>query len=79
MKVDVNKKEGAATTTGHPGTKSPSIDYNNYFANAQKVTISVPDNYDGEEGAASENYYSAEVLNLHFNPNAKTRFGPYLF
>ena len=76
MDTNSSKKEGAGTgTTSRTGQKSPSIDYNNYFANAQQVQIAVPDNFDGEEGAASENYYAAEVLNLHFNPNSRTRFG----
>jgi len=63
-------KEGNLPTSA----SSPDIDYNNYFANAQKI-VSVPDDYDGDGDAAGDNYYAAEVLNLKFNPNAKTRFG----
>ena len=70
------KEEKKSTKEGNVPTSasSPDIDYNNYFANAQKI-VSVPDDYEGDEGAAGDNYYSAEVLNLKFNPNAKTRFG----
>jgi len=64
-------KEGGAGTTS---VMTPVIDYNNYFANAQKV-CSIPDDFEGDSSAAMENYYSAEVLNLNFNPNAKSRFG----
>eukprot|EP01083_Nonionella_stella_P207731 754336_1 len=77
IKIEVNNKknENAESKEGNQTTTSPDIDYNNYFANAQKV-MSVADNFDGEEGnALIENYYSAEVLNLKFNPNAKTRYG----
>ena len=77
--MKINTKEGAGNTTTKPprGTQSPSIDYNNYFANAQQVQIAVIDDQYGEEGAGAnaDNYYAAEVLNLHFNPNSKTRFG----
>jgi len=77
ISVDEDAKEGQ-TPAQTTGTKSPSIDYHNYFANTQKVNIAVsavPDNFDGEGGAALENYYAAEVLNLKFNPNAKSRYG----
>ena len=68
-------KEGGEGTTTLTGQQSEDIDYNNYFANAQKI-VAVTDNYEGEEGGAEmENYYAAEVLNLKFNPNAKTRYG----
>ena len=63
-------KEGGGATS----VTTPAIDYNNYFANAQKV-CSVPDDFEGDSSAAMENYYSAEVLNLNFNPNSKSRFG----
>lgn len=75
-------KEGKAegTTTHTTGQTSDDIDYNNYFANAQKI-VSIPDNYEGDDegGADMENYYAAEVLNLKFNPNAKTRYGMHIF
>jgi len=74
LKIETARKEGGGRTGTGDG-KSPSVDYTNYFANAQKVQISVPDAFDGEENAASENYYAAEVLNLHFNPNSRTRYG----
>eukprot|EP01084_Bolivina_argentea_P118123 209647_1 len=72
------EKEGgqsiAARPTNTETTNGEEVDYNNNFPNAQKI-VSVPDNYDGPADAASENYYAAEVLNLKFNPNAKSRFG----
>ena len=51
------------------------IDYNNYFVNAQKISCAAEDCEGHHCGAVMENYYSAEILNLKFNPNAKTRFG----
>ena len=67
-----NDSKGGGQGTA-PMTGKASVDYNNYFANAQKV-----ESCDGKvcvRGAAMENYYSAEILNLKFNPNAKTRYG----
>ena len=71
-------KAGGEGTTTLTGQQSEDIDFHNHFANAQKI-VSITDNYEGDEnGAAMENYYSAEVLNLKFDPNAKTRYGMFI-
>ena len=69
---EYNDSKGGGQRTA-PMAGKLSVDYNNYFANAQKV-----ESCDVEvcvRGTAMKNYYSAEILNLKFDPNAKTRYG----
>eukprot|EP00490_Sorites_sp_Unknown_P014375 CAMPEP_0114656044 /NCGR_PEP_ID=MMETSP0191-20121206/11768_1 /TAXON_ID=126664 /ORGANISM="Sorites sp." /LENGTH=215 /DNA_ID=CAMNT_0001872501 /DNA_START=106 /DNA_END=750 /DNA_ORIENTATION=+ len=66
-----DKGKGKKHETNDEPYRNPAnvVIQNNNMVNIEKIE------YNGPIGAEGENYYSAEILNLKFNPNAKSRFG----